>query len=483
MRFRIPSSVLAAVALLAAVPAHAEWGALARLQRQGALVTALAVDLRTGRVIEQLDPDRRLTPASLTKLATAAAALQEWPPNEQFQTRLLAMQPLRAGVLHGNLVLAGAGDPSLDDRALWELAAEARGAGLKEVAGSLIVDPLPFGTIACGNRDRCAALLRSDNAYNAPLSAIGVDFGTWCVRVVPRRPGLAARVEGCGVTHLPIPVTGTIRTVGARARQTFWVERRTENGEDTLAVGGDVPMGRGQRVYRAMSDPARGTGLLLKEALREIGVRIAGPVRVRFEPLPAQVHLLARVDGLMVREQLWRMLQYSNNYIADVLTLDMGAITQPHETLASASTLLENFVAGTEYGDPPDPGPPPLFSGSGLTTGNRLSAHDLVQLLSHEYHDTRRFGAFYAGLVAPHDAPFLFLRQGNADWLNRVALKTGTLNDPRSVCGVAGYLRTEHGGWIAFAAIVNGGPRWRHVPLYQAIGAERSDIEALARHY
>ncbi len=483
MRLSLTSFLFAALSLLATLPARAQWAAVARLQRQGALVSALAVDLATGRVIEQFNPDRRLTPASLTKLATAAEALQEWPPNEQFQTRLLSMQPIRGGVLRGNLVLAGAGDPSLDDRSLWELAAEARGAGLHQVTGALVVDPLPFGTVACGNHDRCAALMRSDNAYNAPLSAIGVDFGTWCVRVVPTRPWANARVGGCGVTHLPIKVIGHIRTVARGARQTFWVERRTQDGEDALAIGGDVPMGDGQRVYRAMSDPARGTGLLLREALREIGVRVAGPVRVHFQPLPAHAFLLARVDGLLVREQLWRMLQYSNNYIADVLTLDMGAVTQPHETLASASRLLSDFVAGTEYGDPPDLGPPPLYSGSGLTTDNRLSANDLVRLLIHEYHDTRRFPAFYAGLVAPHDAPFLFLRQGDAAWLNRVALKTGTLNNPRSVCGIAGYLRKRDGGWIAFAAIVNGGPRWRHVPLYQAIGAERSDIEALARRY
>ena len=161
----------------------------------------------------------------------------------------------------------------------------------------------------------------------------------------------------------------------------------------------------------------------------------------------------------------------------------MGAVTQPHETLASASRLLSNFVARTEYGDPPDLGPPPLYSGSGLTTDNRLSANDLVRLLMYEYHDTRRFPAFYAGLVAPGDAPFLFLRQGDPAWLNRVALKTGTLNQPRSVCGIAGYLRKRDGGWIAFAAIVNGGPRLRHVPLYEAIGAERSDVEALLRQY
>ena len=483
MRPRHIALLFAVLAAVSMMPAHAEWRALARLQREGALVSAMAVDLKTGRVIEQLNPALRLTPASLTKLATAAEVLQQWPPNAQFQTRLLSIQPMRGGVLRGNLVLAGAGDPSLDDRSLWELAAEARGAGLHAVTGALLVDPLPFGTVACGDADRCAALLRSDNAYNAPLSAIGVDFGTWCVRVIPTAPWRNARINGCGVTHLPIPVVGHIRTVPRGYRQTFWVERRTQGGNDTLAVGGTVPMDDGQRVYRAMSDPARGTGLLLKEALREIGVRVAGPVVVRFERLPAATHLLGRVDGLLVREQLWRMLQYSNNYIADVLTLDMGAATQAHETLASASRLLSDFVARTEYGDPPDPGPPPLYSGSGLTTGNRLSANDLVRLLVYEYRDTLRFPAFYAGLVAPGDAPFLFLRQGDRAWLNRVVLKTGTLNQPRSVCGIAGYLRRRNGGWIAFAAIVNGGPRFRHVPLYQAIGAERSDIEALLRKY
>ena len=68
-------------------------------------------------------------------------------------------------------------------------------------------------------------------------------------------------------------------------------------------------------------------------------------------------------------------------------------------------------------------------------------------------------------------------------WLDRVALKTGTLDEPRSVCGIAGYLRKRNGGWIAFAAIVNGGPEYKHVPLFQAIEAERSDVQALLNKY
>lgn len=443
----------------------------------------MAVDLQSGRVIEQLDSSLRLTPASLTKLVTAAAALRAWPPNKMFQTRLVANRPARGGTLSGDLTLVGAGDPSLDDESLWQLAAQARGAGIRVVDGSLIIDPQPFGSVACQDPDRCKALKVSDNAYNAPLAAFGVDYGTWCVRVNPTTVGSTAQVRGCGVSHLPIAVSGAIRTVRRGERQTFWVERRTGSGGDTLAIGGDIPLGEDQRVYRAMSNPARGAGLLLKETLKEIGIRVSGPVVVRDAAVPADARVLGEVEGLMLREQLWRMLQYSNNYIADVLTLDMGARPGWSETLANASRGLSDFMASVQRRDPPAVSPPPLYSGSGLTTDNRLSARDLVNLLVHQYHDTRRFPAFYGGLVVPGDAPFAFLRQGDAAWRDRVALKTGTLDNPRSVCGIAGYLRKRRGGWIAFAAIVNGGPRFKHVPLDAAIGAERTDIEALLRKH
>ena len=483
MRPRSLCFVFAALAVVSMMPARAQWRALAQLQRQGARVSAVAMDLETGHVIEQLDASQRLTPASLTKLVTASAALQAWAPDRVFRTRVIATGTVRGDTLQGNLVVLGAGDPTLDDQSLWQMAAQVRGAGIRVVTGELRIDPLPFGQVPCGDLDRCAALQRSDDAYNAPLAAFGVDFGTWCVRVTPTRPGAAAQVRGCGVSRLPIPVAGTIRTVPRGDRQSFWVERRTGPGGDLLQVGGDIPLGQDERVYRAMSDPLRGAGLLLKETLREIGVRVLGPVAVRDGPAPREPRVLAGVEGLPVVEQLWRMLQYSNNYIADVLTLDMGSQSGGPDTLVSASRRLSDFMVRVQRWDPPAASAPPLYSGSGLSTDNRLSANDLANLLSYEYHDARHFPAFYGGLVVPRDAPFAFLRQGDAAWLDRVALKTGTLDQPRSVCGIAGYLRKRDGGWIAFAAIVNGGPRFKHVPLYRAIGAERHDIEALARRY
>ena len=54
--------------------------------------------------------------------------------------------------------------------------------------------------------------------------------------------------------------------------------------------------------------------------------------------------------------------------------------------------------------------------------------------------NTRKFPAFFGGLVVPREAPFAFLRVGSPAWLDRVTLKTGTMDDPVSVAGIAGYL-------------------------------------------
>ena len=109
------------------------------------------------------------------------------------------------------------------------------------------------------------------------------------------------------------------------------------------------------------------------------------------------------------------MLRFSNNYIADVLTMDMAASVDDHppQALASAGQLLSDFVQRVQARYRPDSRvPPPIYSGSGLTTDNRLSANDLVRLLAYQYHDARRFPAFYGGLVVPRDAPFVLSTPG-----------------------------------------------------------------------
>ncbi len=475
----------ATTAAAIAAPAAAEraaWPALAQLARSGAQVSAAAIDLDDDHALDELHADVHLTPASLTKLVTAAAVLGQWPADKMFHTRLLSSGVIIEGELRGDLLLLGGGDPSLDDQAFWSLAAQLRGAGVTRVRGRLVVIPAPFGSVGYETQDRCDAMQQSDRSYNAPLGAIGVDFGNWCVQVRPGAAGSGAAVQGCAVQQLPIAVEGTIRTVSATARQTFWVERITDAKGDHLRAGGDIPAGTTQQVYRAMSDPVRGSGLLLREMLHELGVQGLSEVVTGSAAPPNTAVALADIQGLALGEQLGRMLRYSNNYIADVLTLDLAAeVSGSAPTqLSAAATGLSDYLATLGTAAAPRS---LLHSGSGLTPENLLSAHDLVLVLAHAYRDTRRFPTYYGGLVVPRDAPFAFLREGSDAWLDRVALKTGSMDVPHSVLGIAGFLRKRHGGWSAFAAIVNGGAERPHIPLHEALQAARTDVEELLARY
>jgi D-alanyl-D-alanine carboxypeptidase/D-alanyl-D-alanine-endopeptidase (penicillin-binding protein 4) len=462
-------------------PAHADWKALAALEREGALVSASAVDLADNSAVQRLNADSALIPASLTKLVTAAAILDAWPADKIFRTTLLTSGTVSNGVLTGDLILRGAGDPSLDDHSLWTLAAQLKGYDINSVTGGLIVSLSPFGKIECGTRDRCDAQRLSDRAYNAPIAAVGVDFGSWCVIVRPTRVGGDAQVRGCGVARLPLRILGSIKTIAADGHKTFWVERESKPDGDEIRVGGNIPLGEDQRVWRAMSDSARGVGLLVTETLRELGITIAGSVAVTEQTPPDSAHELAATEGLTVREQVGRMLRFSNNYIADVLTMDLAAsiTSMPPPDLTAGSHVLGAFMSRIPRTTQVSDRLPQLFSGSGLTVENRLSAGDLTAVLAYQYRSTAHFPAFYGGLTVPREAPFEFLRGNNDAWLDRLAVKTGSLNEPVSVCGVAGYMRKRDGGWIAFAAIVNGGPKRGHIPLDTAMHAIETDVEEL----
>lgn len=487
LRQRLLLILLWAAAATALPPAaHAQLTELQDLVAKGARVTASLVDLDTGRTLEQLDETTRLAPASLTKLVTTALALDTWPVDRTFDTALLSPVPLRDGALDGDLILRGGGDATLDDEKLWLLAAQARDAGLRSVTGRLVVSPAAFGTLPCETRDRCEGQDHSDRAYNAVVTSVGVDFGNWCILVRPRATGAAAELRTCTGTALPIPVEGRVTTAAEGVRSTLQVERLTGAGGDRLRVRGAVPAGDPERVYRAMSDPSLAAGQLLREMLIQLGVSVPPGVVVSAAPLPPKTVKLAEVEGLQLKEQLGRMMRYSNNYIADVLTLNLAAELQrkPPERLSSASEVLLQFLLRPRAAGAPVPADlPVLASGSGLTPENRLSARDLTTLLAREYRDARRFPTFLGTLVVPRDAPFAFLKRGGDDWLDRVVLKTGTMNEPVSVAGIAGYLRKKNAGWMAFAIIVNGSERRRQVPLAEALGAARADLErAMARY-
>ena len=106
----------------------------------GAEIGFVVLDLETGQELAAQSPDRPLIPASTTKLATAVVALDVLGPEHRFRTDLLGTGPVRDGVLQGDLILRGDGDPTLDVADLLELAVRLATRGVRRVDGRFLID-------------------------------------------------------------------------------------------------------------------------------------------------------------------------------------------------------------------------------------------------------------------------------------------------------------------------------------------------------
>lgn len=474
--------IVLATASLPALAAPSTLQPLRRLAAHGAQVSALVIRLHDGKTLGSFNDRLPLTPASVSKLYVAAAALKHWGPDYRFTTRLLGTGPVKDGVLHGDLVFAGAGDPALANEQLFTLTRRLAERGVRRVTGNLVVDAGYFGHVACVTEDRCSARHGSHNAYDALLSSAAVNFATAELAVTPAaNAGSRARVQIVPVAISGITVINNVRTTHANSRWSVTIRRHTRHGHDVFIATGQVPAGaQTRRYWRALGHPNRATAGLLKTLLKEAGVRVDGGIRVERSGGP-RGESLAQIQGQPLWMQLRRMLTWSNNFMADTLTLDLLRTDHvPPLKLEAGGKLLTGVGRSleTESGLWDKKHAPRLVleSGSGLTTDSRASARDLVALLAALYHRPGLFPSFLGALTVPGYTPVAMLKDpGDGAWMQAIAAKTGSLNQPHSVFALAGYARLKDGGWGAFAVLVNGSKR-DDVPLDNAISATREAL-------
>lgn len=467
---------------------------LEKLAKDRVDISALVVDLGNGKILASHRPDTALIPASVSKLVIAAAALERFGPDHRFVTKLMLEGKREGNRLIGDLVLVGGGDPGLTTRDLWELVMRLRQSGIHRIDGKLIIDESRFGQVPCHSKDRCDALKASSNGYDAPLSAAGINHGSVEIRVTAgdKHGALAGMALMPPSLAAEIPLHGSIKTTSRKRRPVYGVRRSTSQGRDTLHAYGEVPVNGGPyHIYRAITQPARHTGLVLSALLREVGIDLRGAMEVRSTPADRSQQKLADLHSDELLVLLRDMMRYSNNYIADVLTLQLADRDEARPlTLPAASKQLEAFIETAHHKAPAWLKPPNqsretrLLSGSGLTVDSRLSARDLVASLTRMYSQHASFPAFVGGLSVPgHSSSRMLRRAGNRDWMTRLAVKTGYLSEPVTVLSLSGYIRLKEGGWAAFAVLTNGTKKRRSVSSSISMQAIRQDLEAMmARH-
>lgn len=407
-------------------PAAAEFIAAARL---GGPVGYMLADARTGLVLEQGDAALPLPPASVTKAVTALYALDTFGAAHRFTTRLIGTGPVTDGVLNGDLVLAGGGDPVLSTDDLATLVARLIEAGVRSVRGGFKVwgGALPYV-------HEIDPQQQPHLGYNPAVCGLNLNFNR--VYFEWTRTGASA---GGRYDVVMDARTETLRPDVTMARMTV-VDRdlpvytyADAGGIDDWTVARTALGDNGSR-WLPVRRPALYAGDVFRSLAQTLGLAL--PVATEAVIAPAGTTLAQwQSHGLdtLIRD----MLRFSTNLTAEVLGLSTSlARGIPVIDLAASAQAMNRWMAATH-------GVSCAFvDHSGLGDASDIAAGEMVLAL---------ISAGPGGLLRAlmKEIPLL---DAAGDPLARppgiVVAKTGTLN---FVSGLSGYIRTNGRADLAFA--------------------------------
>ena len=431
------------------------------------------VSLATGRTLFEHNARQFFVPASTLKLFTSALALDALGPGYRIRTSLYGPGQPVAGVLRGDLVLYGRGDPSLLQRwrggptvpdALEELAAQVAAAGVRTVAGDLVGDDSFFATAPYGSGWEAGDL---DRPFGAEVSALSIHDNTVDLRIYP---GPAA---GAPCFLFPMPGLGLLpldnRTRTAADGPALQAHR--ELGASPIQVTGTLAPGAPPlQLTVPLHDPALVGAQLLRRALLRHGVAVTGQVRsihARPAPLdPAALAELAHLASPPLAQLVRQTLKDSLNLNAQLLLLQAGLQGPPglpaeQRGLAALDAFLRR--AGLE------PREVLAEEGSGLSRKNLVTPRAVVALLRHMAQDAPFTDALP---VAGVDGTLRQRLLGTAAQ-GVLRAKTGTM---RYNHALSGYVTTAAGEPLAFAILLN---NYRYDPTTGAT-TPQGEVDALA---
>lgn len=337
---------------------------------------AVSVTDEGGKVIVEHRADAPVIPASTAKLVTAAAALAELGPDHRWTTRVAGSQPVTNGVVDGDLVVIGSGDPTLSGGRYAEAVPERPRTPLEALADAIVA----------------AGVTRVTGRLIADAS------------IFPNQPFAP------GVTHVGRDSSPPSSGLMADGSRRVWHD--------------------GQRVQSTpATDPAQRTVELLAAALVARGVVIDGGA-IRHDGAGERApHPVADVSSPPLIEVLRYFVQTSDNHLADAVFRTMGAAHGDGSWEGSAGVAT---AALRQVGF--DPQHTTLVDGSGLSRSGRLTAEGLVQL--HEAMTRSPFASHWHSLHAvAGTSGTLRGRLIDTPAMGRLAGKTGTLSDVRALAG------------------------------------------------
>ncbi len=427
---------------------------------------AMVVNLNSGEILYQRNAARSFVPASNTKVYTIAAALDQLGPSYRYQTEVYIDGPIVDGVLEGNVIVRGSGDPTVGGRfrngdrvAIFkEWADSLRTLGITRIAGDLVGDDDIFDDTALGY-----GWSWDDETYwyAAEISGLSFNDNNVDFAIEARRPGQSARVTWQPYNTDYVRVINKTHTAPADSALDEGYSRK--RGTNIIELSSRVPAGKTDFESLTVANPTLFFVHVLRQTFVQQGLVVEGqPVDVdelsikpdygsaRFQRVA--VHRSPPLSGIAKVVNKRSQNFYAEQVLRTMATLYAGEDEDltPGSAAMGLDVAMATFVkAGI------DTSRIQLVDGSGLSRMNLVTPEMTMALLQYmdQHPDDAVRTAFYESLaVGGRDGTLQFRFRRGAASGGKVRAKTGTLGN---VSAISGYVPAADGTPLAFVLMCN----------------------------
>ncbi len=422
---------------------------------ENAIVAIAVSDLQTGKSVYEYNSKINLAPASVQKLVTTATAIELLKPDFTFKTKIAINGNLEDGVLNGDLIIVGGGDPSLgsqyfnadSDQQLFlrEWVHKIKSFGINEIEGDLIVDATLFEDI-----DVPKTWIWEDlgNYYGAAAKAISVYDNTFQIEFeTGENDGDSTDIISVEPNIYNLILENQVRS-SSTERDLAYVFGDPNSNFRTIR--GTLPKNRKSFTIKAsIPNPVYVLANDFAEILSDSSVWFHGNINYSYnEPYSNIDSVLFQWDSPTLAKIIQQTNFESVNLFAENLGKYLGYNFANKGSTEEGVKVIQNFWDSTNielnnwY----------LADASGLSRVNSLSAETLTNLLVYMARDSDYAQVFKESIpVMGIDGTQKYYFQKSV--LNgKARAKSGSMKRVRSF---AGYLESKSGKELAFSVITN----------------------------
>ncbi len=395
-----------------------------------------------GKVVASLNAGKTRTPASVIKVLSTYAAVLKLGFNYRWQTKFYTTGRLKNGILHGDLLVKGFGDPTLNAKDLVKIVSYIKAEGIRKVQGNIVIDRTYFKV---GNRDSSGFDENPYSAYNAMPDAMMFNERISTVCVEPNRNSVYKKhADGS------YKVVNNLKRVNKPCRGRYsWPGVKIDKSTvtPTVILKGKISKRCGKRnICKVLTKPYKSFYYALKDKMREEGIIVTGHMKLRKIPQNAVNLFTYYSDSL--EKIISKTAKKSNNLYARHIMLLLGAKTYgaPATLDKGRRAVIRILSSKGALGT----GVLRIDNGCGLSRVAKLNAKLLGTMLDNAYD---RYGQRWMNTLSIAGVDGTIKRRFRGTVVrNRAWIKTGTL---RRVKNIAGYVKNRAGKRYTVVILVN----------------------------